>query len=71
MRLLLRGLWLALRLLVGQRRAARCWRTEGPALAGRAFWREYLGAGAGREKETMGATKGAMGDAAAPGVAVA
>ena len=68
-RLLLRGLWLALRLLGGQRRAARRWRVEAPALAGRPFWRAYLGLG--REKETKRATVGAIGDAAAPGVAVA
>ncbi len=70
-RLLLRGLWLALRLVGGQRRAARRWRAAAPALAGRPFWREYLGLGAGRNQETKKATQGAMGDAATPGVAVA
>jgi galactofuranosylgalactofuranosylrhamnosyl-N-acetylglucosaminyl-diphospho-decaprenol beta-1,5/1,6-galactofuranosyltransferase len=69
-RLLLRGLWLALRLLAGQRRTARRWREGAPALAGRPFWREYLGPGASRQKEIKRATEGAIGDAAAPGVAV-
>jgi galactofuranosylgalactofuranosylrhamnosyl-N-acetylglucosaminyl-diphospho-decaprenol beta-1,5/1,6-galactofuranosyltransferase len=69
-RLLLRGLWLALRLFGGQRRAARRWRREAVALTGRRFWGEYLGLGSGRIPETKRATPGAIGDAAAPGVAV-
>jgi galactofuranosylgalactofuranosylrhamnosyl-N-acetylglucosaminyl-diphospho-decaprenol beta-1,5/1,6-galactofuranosyltransferase len=65
-RLLLRGLWLALRLFGGQRGAVRRWRGAAPALAGRPFWAEYLGGG----KEIKRATKEARGDAASPEVAV-
>jgi hypothetical protein len=65
-RLLLRGLGLALRLLGGQRRAVRRWRQGAPALAGRPFWGAYLG----RTQEITKAVQGAIGDAAAPVAAV-
>lgn len=48
-RLLLRGLGLAVRLVVSHRRAAWRWRCGLRALTGEGFWREYLGlAGPGR-----------------------
>ncbi len=43
-RLLLRGLWLALRLLIGHRRAVRRWRENAFLLMKNAFWLEYLSA---------------------------
>jgi galactofuranosylgalactofuranosylrhamnosyl-N-acetylglucosaminyl-diphospho-decaprenol beta-1,5/1,6-galactofuranosyltransferase len=41
-RLLLRGLWLAFRLLGGHRRAVRRWRASVSTLTSREFWMEYL-----------------------------
>src|SRR5579884_571237 len=41
-RLLLRGLWLAFRLLVGHRRAVRRWQQSVSALTSQTFWMEYL-----------------------------
>ena len=46
-RLLGRGLWLALRLLGSYRRAVRRWRQGYPALTTRPFWREHLSKGSG------------------------
>jgi hypothetical protein len=40
--LLLRGLWLALRLLIGHRRTVRRWRESVSALTNKMFWMEYL-----------------------------
>jgi galactofuranosylgalactofuranosylrhamnosyl-N-acetylglucosaminyl-diphospho-decaprenol beta-1,5/1,6-galactofuranosyltransferase len=65
-RLLLRGVWLALRLLGGQRRSVRRWCQGAPALTGRPFWGAYLG----RAQEITKAVQGAIGDAAAPAAAV-
>jgi galactofuranosylgalactofuranosylrhamnosyl-N-acetylglucosaminyl-diphospho-decaprenol beta-1,5/1,6-galactofuranosyltransferase len=42
-RLLLRGLWLALRLICQHRRAARQWRLCSGQMMTRRFWAEYLG----------------------------
>jgi galactofuranosylgalactofuranosylrhamnosyl-N-acetylglucosaminyl-diphospho-decaprenol beta-1,5/1,6-galactofuranosyltransferase len=41
-RLLLRGTWLALRLLVGHRLAVRRWQANARALTSREFWMEHL-----------------------------
>ncbi|MHB1425185.1 MAG: hypothetical protein ACYC3I_18595, partial [Gemmataceae bacterium] len=41
-RLIFRGLWLALRLLGGHRRAVRRWKASLSTLASRTFWMEYL-----------------------------
>jgi galactofuranosylgalactofuranosylrhamnosyl-N-acetylglucosaminyl-diphospho-decaprenol beta-1,5/1,6-galactofuranosyltransferase len=38
LRLLLRGCWLALKLLLFHRRAVRCWRASAPELTSRKFW---------------------------------
>jgi galactofuranosylgalactofuranosylrhamnosyl-N-acetylglucosaminyl-diphospho-decaprenol beta-1,5/1,6-galactofuranosyltransferase len=43
LRLLLRGLWLAFRLLSSHRRAVRRWQAEAPALMTQQFWGKYLG----------------------------
>lgn len=46
-RLLLRGLWLSLRLLVSHRRTVRNWRTGVVPLMTRQFWKDYLRPAAG------------------------
>jgi galactofuranosylgalactofuranosylrhamnosyl-N-acetylglucosaminyl-diphospho-decaprenol beta-1,5/1,6-galactofuranosyltransferase len=69
-RLLLRGLGLALRLLVGQRRAARGWRAAAAGLAGRPFWAGHLRPDVGQDIGIKSAKKGAIADAAAPYEAV-
>jgi galactofuranosylgalactofuranosylrhamnosyl-N-acetylglucosaminyl-diphospho-decaprenol beta-1,5/1,6-galactofuranosyltransferase len=51
--LLLRGLWLALRLFGSHRRAARRWQTEAPPLTTSPFWGEYLGLTDGMEMVSL------------------
>jgi galactofuranosylgalactofuranosylrhamnosyl-N-acetylglucosaminyl-diphospho-decaprenol beta-1,5/1,6-galactofuranosyltransferase len=41
-RLMLRGVWFAIRLLICHRRIARKWRAATPTLTSQAFWKKYL-----------------------------
>jgi len=54
--LLLRGLWLALRLFGSHRRTVRRWRKETPAITTPQFWGEYLAFSTSPERERRDST---------------